>query len=159
MDTQEIDKFMKTSIGEIADLPIDKLSELQNAFERLVIRAEMARQWLTGALMLKYSPQINEKREANRQPYGEIKIRDHGYLITENRPLSCEWDKAKLKKYAERIRESGGNPEDYIDISYTVSEQRYFSLVDDVRENLNKLCTLKPCQSQITIEKCEGNHE
>lgn len=159
MDTHDIDKFMKMSIGDISQLPIKKLNEFQTVFENMAAKAILARQWLSGALLLKYSPLINEKRETKAQPYGDITIKDQGYVVIESRPLACEWDKTKLKKYADRIRESGGNPEDYMDISYTISEHRYFSLADDVRSSLNEICSLKPGKESITIEKCGGDHD
>lgn len=150
---KELEKFAKMSLQEISELPIERLAALQKGFETLIVHADMARQGLNGALRLKYSPLINEKRDKRSQPYGEIRIKDENYTIIENRPLVGEWDSSKLKKYAERIKDSGGNPEDFVDITYNVSEKRYLSLSDEVRRSLNEICVLRPCQSIISIKK------
>lgn len=148
-----IKKIYETSTGDLAALPIDKLADLQSKIETLIAQADNVRKWLNGALMLKYSPLINEKRDRLQQPYGEIKLHDEGYEIIEDRPMLLTWDEQKLREYAARITANGANPEDYMDISYTVSEQKYNSLSSEVRKILNEAGNIRQARSSILIVK------
>lgn len=153
--TNIIYEISSKPIGELAELPVAELAEMQKEVETLIALADNVRKWLNGALMLKYSTLINEKRTKTNRPYGEISFPDNGYIVTEDRPLVLEWQKDKLKEYAKRIADNGGNPEDYMDIDYTISEKKYCSLSDEARKSLNTAGNIRPGCAVITLAKKE----
>lgn len=153
--TNIIYEIASKPIGELAELPAAELAEMQKEVETLIALADNVRKWLNGALMLKYSTQINEKRTKTNRPYGEISFPDNGYIVTEDRPLVLEWQKDKLKEYAKRIAANGANPEDYMDIDYTISEKKYCSLSDEARKSLNAAGNIRPGCAVITLAKKE----
>nr|QIM10471.1 hypothetical protein PlAlph_3630 [uncultured Alphaproteobacteria bacterium] len=153
--TNIIYEIASKPIGELAELPAAELTEMQKEVETLIALADNVRKWLNGALMLKYSTQINEERTKTNRPYGEISFSDNEYIVTEDRPLVLEWQKDKLKEYAKRIAANGGNPEDYMDIDYTISEKKYCSLSDEARKSLNTAGNIRPGCTVITLAKRE----
>lgn len=153
--TNIIYEIASKPIGELAELPAAELAEMQKEVETLIALADNVRKWLNGALMLKYNTQINEKRAKTNRPYGEISFTDNEYIVTEDRPLVLEWQKDRLKEYAKRIAANGGNPEDYMDIDYTISEKKYCSLSDEARKSLNAAGNIRPGCAVITLTKRE----
>lgn len=153
--TNIIYEIASKPISELAELPVAELAEMQKEVETLIALADNVRKWLNGALMLKYSTLINEKRTKTNRPYGEISFPDNGYIVTVDRPLVLEWQKDKLKEYAKRIAANGGNPEDYMDIDYTISEKKYCSLSDEARKSLNTARNIRPGCAVITLAKKE----
>ena len=69
--------------------------------------------------------------------------------------MVLEWQKDKLKEYAKRIAANGGNPEDYMDIDYTISEEKYCSLSDEARKSLNAAGNIRPGCAVITLTQRE----
>ena len=153
--TNIIYEIASKPIGELAELPAAELAEMQKEVETLIALADNVRKWLNGALMLKYNTQINEERTKTNRPYGEISFSDNEYIVTEDRPLVLEWQKDKLKEYAKHIAANGGNPEDYMDIDYTISEKKYCSLSDEARKSLNTAGNIRPGCTVITLVKRE----
>lgn len=154
--TNIIYEIASKPIGELAELPAAKLAEMQKEVETLIVLADNVRKWLNGALMLKYSTQINEKRTKTNRSYGEISFSDNEYIVTEDRPMLLEWQKDKLKEYAKRIAANGGNPEDYMDINFTISEKKYTSLSSEVRKSLNAAGNIRPGCAVITLTQKEN---
>lgn len=154
--TNIIYEIASKPIGELAKLPTAKLAEMQKEVETLIVLADNVRKWLNGALMLKYNTQINEKRTKTNRPYGEISFSDNEYIVTEDRPMLLEWQKDKLKEYAKRIAANGANPEDYMDIDYTISEKKYCSLSDEARKSLNAAGNIRPGCAVITLTPKEN---
>lgn len=154
--TNIIYEIASKPIGELAELPAAKLAEMQKEVETLIALADNVRKWLNGALILKYSTQINEKRMKTNRPYGEIRFSDNEYIVTEDRPMLLEWQKDKLKEYAKRIAANGGNPEDYMDINFTISEKKYASLSSEVRKSLNAAGNIRPGCAVITLTQKEN---
>lgn len=113
------------------------------------------RKWLNGALMLKYRDRLDAKRRELGRTFGEIRLQEDGLEITEDRPMVLEWQKDKLKEYAKRIAANGGNPEDYMDIDYTISEEKYCSLSDEARKSLNAAGNIRPGCTVITLTQRE----
>ena len=153
--TNIIYEIASKPISELAELPAAELAKMQKEVETLIALADNVRKWLNGALMLKYSTHINEKRAKTNCPYGEISFTDNEYIVTEDRPLVLEWQKDKLKEYAKRIAANGGNPEDYMDIDYTISEEKYCSLSDEARKSLNAAGNIRPGCAVITLTQRE----
>lgn len=150
-----ISLIYKIPISELAEKSATELAKMQKEVETLIAQTDNVRKWLNGALMLKYSTQINEKRTKTNRPYGEISFHDNGYIVTEDRPMVLEWQKDKLKEYAKRIAANGGNPEDYMDIDYTISEKKYCSLSDEARKSLNAAGNIRPGCAVITLTQRE----
>lgn len=78
--TNIIYEIASKPISELAELPVAELAEMQKEVETLIALADNVRKWLNGALMLKYSTLINEKRTKTNRPYGEISFPTMGTL-------------------------------------------------------------------------------
>lgn len=153
--TNIIYEISSKPIGELAELPAAELAEMQKEVETLIALADNVRKWLNGALQLKYRDRFDARRREQGRTFGEIRLQEDGVEITENRPLVLEWQKDKLKEYAKRIADNGGNPEDYMDIDYTISEKKYCSLSDEARKSLNTAGNIRPGCAVITLAKKE----
>ncbi len=154
-----LNEISQTPIGDLAEKSVTELADMQSQIELLIAQADNVRKWLNGALCLKYGDIFKEKREKLNRPFGEISFCDHGITITEDRPMLLQWQEDKLREYAARITANGGNPDDYMDITYTISEKKYQKLSDEARKSLNaagKICTGRTI---ITIHPTGNEHE
>lgn len=152
-------EISQTPIGDLADKPVAELADMQNQVELLIAQADNVRKWLNGALCLKYGDIFKEKREKFNRPFDEISFCDQGMVVTEDRPMLLQWQEDKLREYAARISANGGNPDDYMDIAYTISEKKYQKLSDEARRSLNaagKICTGR---TVISISPAGERHE
>ena len=136
-------------------LKVSDISPKQDAIELYIRAKDNVRKWLNGALMLKYRDRLDAKRRELGRTFGEIRLQEDGLEITEDRPMVLEWQKDKLKEYAKRIAANGGNPEDYMDIDYTISEKKYCSLGDEARKSLNAAGNIRPGCTVITLTQRE----
>ncbi len=153
--TNIIYEIASKPISELAELPAAELAEMQKEVETLIALADNVRKWLNGALMLKYRDRLDAKRRELGRTFGEIRLQEDGLEITEDWPMVLEWQKDKLKEYAKRIAANGGNPEDYMDIDYTISEKKYCSLSDEARKSLNAAGNIRPGCAVITLTQRE----
>lgn len=48
-------------------------------------------------------------------------------------PASIEWNQEKLKEIFDLIKKHGDNPEDYIDLHYSVSETKYNNFPEHIK--------------------------
>lgn len=148
-------EISRMPIGELVEKPAAELAAIQKQIETLIVQADNVRKWLNGALQLKYGSRLDARRRELKRPYGEICLNEDGLQIVEDRPMVLEWQKDKLKEYAKRIAANGGNPEDYMDIDYTISEKKYCSLSDEARKSLNAAGNIRPGCAVITLTQRE----
>lgn len=144
-------EISRMPIGELAEKPAAELAAIQKQIEALIVQADNIRKWLNGALQLKYGSRLDARRRELKRPYGEICLNEDGLQIVEDRPMLLVWQEEKLREYAARIAANGGNPEDYMDINFTISEKKYASLSSEVRKSLNAAGNIRPGKAIINL--------
>lgn len=138
-----LDAIRTMPIGEIAALPADVLALLQDDADAALKRAKTLKDWLDGAVALKFGERAREARAALAKDTGTVRFTDGAITIVADLPKKVEWDQGKLAALVETIRASGENPTEYVEISISVSERAYGAWPDVIRRAFEPARTLK----------------
>jgi hypothetical protein len=123
----DIDIF-KVPIGLLAKYDVEDLHRhLLQATEELE-KAKRLKEWLQGAIGLKYKARIQNKRLYLEKDTGVVHYEEGGFRITSDVPKKVEWQQSVLSKIAGNILARGGKLSDYIEVHYHVPEAKYNSL-------------------------------
>lgn len=143
-------------IGELAALPPAELKMLMEDADALMKKAKLIREWLDGAVNLKYQTRIDAQRQAQDKPYGVVHIEDDGHTVTCDLPKKPEWDQAQLAVIAQNIQASGDNAAEYVETSYKISERKYGAWPEHIRQAFEKARTVRAGKPTYTIKPIEG---
>ena len=112
-----LDNLNQQPIGAIIALSGDDLAPLQVEVEEHFRKAKQLRDWFNGALIQKYEHRARTERLAANKDSGTVRFQDGSVTVIADAPKRVEWDQVALAAMAERIRTSGDNPTDYLEIS------------------------------------------
>lgn len=112
-------------VGAIAALSGEELAPLRLEAEDQLRNAKGLCDWLDGAIALKYGDRANAARNADGKDTGTIRFADGAVTVVAELPKRVDWDQAKLSSLVERIKADGGDPTEYVDISFDVAERKY----------------------------------
>lgn len=134
-------------IGEIAALPPAHLALLQEEAEAALATAKTLKDWLDGAIALRFGERAREARAALGKDTGTVRFTDGTVTIVADLPKKVDWDQVRLAALVETIRASGDDPSQYVEISLSVSERAFGAWPDAIRrtfEPARMLRTGKP---------------
>lgn len=143
-------------IGELAALPPAELKMLLDEAEALTKKAKLFREWLEGAVNLKYQLRIDAQRRTQDKPYGVVHIEDDGHIITCDLPKKPEWDQAQLAVITQNIQASGDNAAEYVETSYRISERKFSAWPEHIRQAFEKARTVRVGKPTYAIKQIEG---
>lgn len=120
-----IDEIRKFPIGEIAALPADQLALLQEDAEAAFQAAKHLKDWLDGAIALRYGDRAASARAAEDKDTGTVRFDDGPVTVVADLPKRVEWAQAQLAALVDRIRAGGENPSDYVELAFKVPERKF----------------------------------
>lgn len=121
-------------VGEIAKLPAEHLALLQEEADQALNAAKQIRDWLDGAIALRYGEQAAALRAAQGKDTGTVRFNDGSVTVIADLPKRIEWDQDRLAALVERIRASGENPAAYVLTELKVSERAYGAWPEAIRQ-------------------------
>jgi hypothetical protein len=119
--------------AELAQLPVELLAILQRETEEALKRAKAAKARLDAALTVRYATRAAEERQAAGKDTGTIRLIDGDFTVVADLPKRVDWDQQRLGEIVERIRRSGDDPAQYVDIAIKVPERKYAAWPDNIR--------------------------
>ena len=78
-----------------------------------------------------------------RQGHGTVRFGDGAVTVVADLPKKIEWDQAQLAAIVERIRTGGGEPGEYVETSFKVSERKYGAWPAHIRTAFDAARTVK----------------
>lgn len=130
-------------IGEIVALSGETLALLQEEAEENLRRAKTAKEWLDGALERKYGALAVERRRTEGKDTGTVRFDDGAVTVVADLSKKVEWDQTQLAAIVERIRTGGGEPGEYVETSFKVSERKYGAWPAHIRTAFEAARTIK----------------
>ncbi len=130
-------------IGEIVALSGETLALLQEEAEENLRRAKAAKDWLDGALERKYGALAGEHRRVEGKDTGIVRFDDGAVTVVADLSKKVEWDQTQLAAIVERIRTGGGEPGEYVETSFKVSERKYGAWPAHIRTAFEAARTVK----------------
>lgn len=138
-----LEQAQSLSIGELAGVAAIDLMQVQAEATELLRKTKELKDWVDGAIALKYDQQVKAIRQQLGKDTGTIHFDDEGVRITSDLPKKPVWDQTKLAEIAQRISASGDNPAEFLDISYKIAERKYTAWPENLRTVFEPARTLK----------------
>jgi hypothetical protein len=135
--------MMRLPLGEAASLPAEMLALLQEEAEHGLRNAKTAKDWLDGVLDRKYRAIAAEHRRIEGKDTGTVRFEDGAVTVVADLPKKVEWDQEQLAATVERIRASGDDPTEYVDLAFKVPERKYGAWPAHIRTAFEAARTVK----------------
>lgn len=129
----DLNDLRNLPIGSLAELPGDQLALLQQEVEQALQDAKRRKEWLDGVLALRYGERASALRRNQGKDSGTVRFDDGPVTVVAELPKKITWDQARLAELHERIRAGGEDPQDYLEVTYKVSERRYAAWPANIR--------------------------
>ncbi len=145
-------------IGEIAALPAEQLALLQEDAEAALTAAKTLKEWLDGAIGLRFGERAQAARCDAGKDTGTVRLVEDGVTVVADLPKRVEWDQAQLAAVVQRIRAEGDDPAEYVNIVFKVPERKYTawpSAIRDAFEAARTVRTGKPV-FKLSLAETEG---
>jgi hypothetical protein len=126
--------LLQMPVGDVVALPAEQLALLQQDIEDNLRRAKLAKDWLDGALALKYGERAAALRREAGKDTGTIRLADGDVTVIADLPKKIEWDQAQLTMLVERIRAGGEDPAEYVSTELKVSERAFTAWPESIRQ-------------------------
>lgn len=139
-------------IGEIAALPADQLALLQEDAEAAFQVAKNLKDWLDGAIALRYGERAASARAAQEKDTGTVRFDDGPVTVVADLPKRVEWDQAQLAALVERIRSGGEDPSEYVDLAFKVPERKYAAWPAHIRAAFAPARTVRTGKASFVLQ-------
>lgn len=128
-----LDAIGAMPVGDIVKLPAEHLALLQEDASANLEAARRLKDWLEGAITLRYAERATSERRAENKDTGTIRFEDEGVTIVADLPKKIDWDQALIGEVIERIRAAGDDPTEYVETSFKVPERKYTAWPESIR--------------------------
>ncbi len=146
------------STAEIAALPVELLAILQREIDERLKREKAAKTRFDAGLAVRYATRATEERQAAGKDTGTVRFDDGDFTVVADLPKRVDWDQAQLGDVVERIRASGDDPAQYVDITIKVPERKYGAWPDGIRAGFEPARTVRVGALKVTL-KAQGGDE
>ena len=145
--------FLDLSAKVIRDLPLENVSALQrfilDAKSELATLAAM----LQTGLEMRYAEQAKAQLIAKGQETGTVHLEDAGYDITVEIGKDVKWEPKGLTELVAKIEATGGDPREYVEIKYSVSEAKFKAWPQTLRAPFEALRTVTPKAPKFLLRR------
>lgn len=135
--------LLQMPVGEVAQYSPEILALLQEEAEETLRRAKSQKDWLDGVLDRRYAHIAAELRSREGKDTGTVRFDDGPVTVVADLPKKVEWDQEQLAAIVERIRTGGGEPGEYVETSFKVSERKYGAWPAHIRSAFEAARTVK----------------
>ncbi|MGC8203899.1 hypothetical protein ACP2AV_14460 [Aliiroseovarius sp. PTFE2010] len=157
-NTPTPDDLPSLSAAEIAALPVELLAILQCEIDERLKRDKAAKTRFDAGLAVRYASRAAEERQAAGKDTGTVRFDDGDFTVVADLPKRVDWDQAQLGDVVERIRASGDDPAQYVDIAIKVPERKYSAWPDGIRASFESARTVRVGALKVTL-KAQGADE
>lgn len=138
-------------VGDIAKLPADQLALLQDDATAALEAAKRAKDWLDGAIALRYAERAAQLRHQQGKDTGTVRFEDGDVTVVAELPKRIDWDQDALAEIAARIRAAGDDPAEYLDVHLKVSERKYAAWPERIRSTFAPARTVRTGNQRFQI--------
>ena len=138
--------------AELAELSVAHLAALSPQQKIVLARQlEQAGDWLKqvkarfdAALEQTYGDRIRRARSDGGKDFGVVHVADGDLRLTVDVSKRVTWDQTQLATIAKRIDAAGESVDEFIDVSYSISESRFQNWPSTLRTQFEAARTVKP---------------
>lgn len=130
-------------------LTLDELYNLGNELSAKEGTIKATKAQVQNELARRYKEKVIALLGTKDEPFGTTKLFDGEYAVVSDQTKKVAWDNALLQSMAKELP----NPEEYLDIEYSMKESRFKALPETQRNWFARARTVAPGSLKITIEK------
>jgi hypothetical protein len=147
--------LLAMSLADALKLPTEQIALL--ADDLVVANKELKAQGAALLVLLdrRYGARAQAKRHEEKKDTGTVRLDDGDFEIAAGLPKNVSWSQPLLASLWEKIRESGDDPGQYIDVEYSMPEDRYSALPEHLRRPFESARTVKTGKPTYKIERKE----
>ena len=151
--------FLDLSPQVIRDLPLENVVALQRFIaEAKSELATLAAMVQTG-LEMRYGEQAKAQLLAKGQDTGTTHIKDASFDITVEIGKDVKWETKGLAELVAKIEATGGDPREYVEIKYSVSEAKFKAWPQTLKAPFEVLRTVTPKAPKFVLRRMDANGE
>lgn len=143
-------------VGEISKLPAEHLALLQDDAAAALEAAKRIKDWLDGAIALRYAEQAAGLRRQQGKDTGTVRFEDRDVTVVADLPKKVEWDQQQIAALVKRIRDNGEDPADYVEISFKVPERNYTAWPEPIRQAFAPARTVRTGKPSFRLDLKEN---
>ena len=148
-----LDKARAMPTAELANLTLADIEFLNAEIAAKKESLKADQDWLSGYMNDRFGAIAAGMRLQEGKDAGTIRIQIEGKEIVTTVKKTVEWDQNLLADICNRIRVSGDKPEEYVDITYKVSERKYNAWPDAIKNEFSAARTVKISKPAFDISE------
>jgi len=146
-----LDDIRTMPVGEIARLPAEHLALLQEDADAALDAARRLKEWLEGAIALRYADAAATVRRTEGKDTGLIRFEDGAVVVAADLPKKIEWDQGQLAALVDRIRAAGDDPNGFVEITLKVPERKYSAWPEAIRKSFASARTVRTAKPTFRL--------
>jgi hypothetical protein len=142
-------------IGELAQLPAENLALLQEDAAAALEASKRLKEWIDAAIVLRFADRAQALRHEAGKDTGTVRFEQDGVTVVADLPKKVDWDQRVIAGVVERIRASGEDPGQYVDITIKVPERKYTAWPESIRAAFAPARTVRTGKPSIILTLAE----
>ena len=151
--------FLDLSAQVIRDLPLENVAALQRFISDAKSELGTLSNMLQTGLEMRYGEQAKTQLLAKGQDTGTTHIQDGDFDITVEIGKDVKWEPKGLTELVAKIEATGGDPREYVEIKYSVSEAKFKAWPQTLRAPFEALRTVTPKAPKFVLRRLDTNGE
>ena len=151
--------FLDLSAQVIRDLPLENVAALLRFISEAKSELATLTSLTQAGLELRYGEQAKAQLLAQGKDTGTTHIQDAGFDITVEIGKDVKWDVAGVADLVARIEAAGGDPREYVEIKYSVSEAKFKAWPQTLRAPFEALRTVTPKAPKFVLRRMDTTGE
>ena len=151
--------FLDLSAQVIRDLPLENVAALQRFIaEAKSELATLAAMVQTG-LEMRYADAARAQLLAQGKDTGTTHLQDGDFDITVEIGKDVKWEPKGLSELVAKIEATGGDPREYVEVKYSVSEAKFKAWPQTLRAPFEALRTVTPKAPKFVLRRLDATGE
>lgn len=139
--------------ARLAAIGTAEIAELSNLLDAVAARIKSAQGEILKTFTSRYAEQAKSQLLADGKDTGTTHIFDAGYDITVEIGKDVKWEPKGIADLVAKIKATGGDPRDYVEIKYSVSETKFKAWPQSLRAPFEALRTVTPKAPKFVLRR------
>jgi len=136
----------------IPELDLETIGLLIEDAKALSAKATKVSRALQEEVEARLKDEIRSAYAEKKADTGTVNLNQGDLVVEVTKPKKVEWDQDALIAIADKIRDAGDNPSEYIDVTMSVSEKRYVAWPAAIQKQFEGARTVTPGNVSIKIK-------
>ena len=151
--------FLDLSAQVIRDLPLENVVALQRFITEAKSELGTLSNMLQTGMELRYGEQAKAQLLAKGQDTGTTHICEGDFDITVEIGKDVKYEPKGIADLVAKIKATGGDPSEYVEIKYSVSEAKFKAWPQTLRAPFEALRTVTPKAPKFVLRRLDTNGE